>query len=71
MSDIIRRKLDEAKKQLADLERKANKPEPSPNRTVDLSVGLPELPPQNFEADPIIPGVIKPGPKRSNKFKQV
>tara|TARA_R110000744_G_scaffold149140_1_gene262263 strand:+ start:627 stop:842 length:216 start_codon:yes stop_codon:yes gene_type:complete len=71
MNDIITRKLNEAKKQLADLERKANKPEPSPNRTVDLSVGLPELPPQNFESDPYIPGIIKPGPKMSNKFKQV
>ncbi len=71
MSNIIRRKLDEAKQQLADLERKANKPEPTPKKTVDLSMNVPEVPPQNFDADPVIPGIIRPGPKMSNKFKQV
>ena len=71
MNDIIRRKLDEAKQRLADLERKANKPEPTPKRTVDLSMNVPEVPPKNFDADPVIPGIIRPGPKMSNKFKQV
>ena len=71
MSNMIRRKLDEAKKQLADIERKANKPEPTPKKTVDLTMNVPEVPPDNFEADPVIPGIIRPGPKMSKKFRQV
>ena len=51
MSDMIKRKLDEAKKNLAKLEKDANREPPKERKTKDMSMNVPEVPPDNFKPD--------------------
>ncbi len=71
MSDMIKRKLDEAKKNLAKLEKDANREPPKERKTKDMSMNVPEVPPDNFKPDENIPGFITAGPRMSKKWKQV
>ena len=63
MSDIVRKKLEEARKALQNAEKEAE--------TVKLCPPIPELPPAGFEKDVDIPGVITGGKKGNNKWREV
>ena len=71
MSDMIKRKLDEAKKNLAKLEKDANREPPKERKTKDMTMNVPEVPPDTFKPDENIPGFITAGPRMSKKWKQV
>ena len=40
-------------------------------KTKDMSMNVPEVPPDNFKPDENIPGFISGGPRMSKKWKQV
>ena len=72
MSDIIRRKLDTAKKQLQDMENQVNKPEPKIEKTTNTIPPIPE--PVKGEARPTQDRVgyaIQPGPRMRKRWKEV
>ena len=71
MSDIIRRKLEEARKAIQQAEKNMDKPVKKEAETVDLCPPIPELPPKAFDKDPDIPGVITGGKKGNNKWREV
>tara|TARA_R110002020_G_scaffold307255_6_gene523112 strand:+ start:1846 stop:2106 length:261 start_codon:yes stop_codon:yes gene_type:complete len=72
-NDIINRKLEAAKKQIADMQRKINRPEKVEKQTVNtIPAGVPEHPPANKGSnEQSIPGFITGGPKTSKKMKEV
>jgi|TARA_R100000479_G_scaffold86115_1_gene42001 hypothetical protein len=70
MTDIIRRKLDQAKKQLAEMERQANRPAPVERKTRSVMPPLPE----DVEKRPSpgkVNAMIEPGPRMKKKWKKV
>ena len=71
MTDMIRRKLNEAKKSLAKIEKDVDREPPKERNTKDMSMGVPEVPPDTFKPDENIPGFISGGPRMSKKWKQV
>jgi|TARA_Y100000401_G_C8175501_1_gene151340 ABC-type iron transport system FetAB permease component len=71
MSDIVRKKLEEARKALQQAEKEANRPVKKEAETVNLCPPIPELPPAGFEKDVDIPGVITGGKKGNNKWREV
>tara|TARA_R100001510_G_C7653866_1_gene212361 strand:- start:120 stop:296 length:177 start_codon:yes stop_codon:yes gene_type:complete len=58
MNKKIKEKLDAKKQQIK-------------KKAKDLSMNVPEVPPDNWEKTPSIPGFIEGGPKMSKKWKQV
>ena len=71
MTDIINRKLAEAKAKIEKLHSDLNKPKAQEKVTQNACPPLPEMPDNKGVNEASIPGVIVGGPKRSNKFKQV
>ena len=51
MTDMIRRKLNEAKKSLAKIEKDVDREPPKERNTKDMSMGVPEVPPDTFKPD--------------------
>tara|TARA_R100001510_G_C7624476_1_gene184628 strand:+ start:931 stop:1143 length:213 start_codon:yes stop_codon:yes gene_type:complete len=70
MSDIIRRKLDQAKQEISRLEAMANKPEPVIRKTQSKVPPIPE-PTDIKPRDDRVPYLTEPGPKMKKKWKQV
>lgn len=58
MNDNIRKKLDAKKEEIK-------------RKHKDLSMGVPEAPPEKWEKNPQIPNFVQGGPKMSKKWKQV
>ena len=71
MSDVINRKLAEAKAQIEKIHSDLNKPQPKERVTKNMCPPLPEAPDSKGSTEQKIPGFITGGPKRSNKHKQV
>ena len=71
--DIINRRLEAAKKEISDMQKKVNRPEPVQKQTVNtVPAGVPETPPEAKDINaPSVPGVITGGPKQSKKMKEV
>ena len=68
---MIRRKLNEAKKSLAKIEKDANREPPKERKTKDMTMIVAEVAPDTFKPDENIPGFISGGPRMSKKWKQV
>ena len=71
MTDIINRKLADAKAKIEKLHSDLNKPKPQARVTKNMCPPVPEAPDNKGVNEPNVPGVITGGPKRSNKFKEV
>jgi len=71
MSEIVRKKLEEARKALQQAEKEADRPVKKEVETTNLCPPIPELPPTTFEKDPDIPGFITGGKKGNNKWREV
>ena len=70
--DIIKRRLEAAKKEISDLQKKIDAPVKEPKTTVDtVPAGTPETPPDKGMNEDSIPGYITGGPKQSKKMKEV
>lgn len=72
-NDIINRKLEAAKKQIAAMQNKINKPERVERQTVNtIPAGVPEHPPEREGInEQTIPGFITGGPRINKKMKEV
>ena len=71
MSEIVRKKLEEARKALQEAEKEADRPVKKEVKTTNLCPPIPEIPPAAFETQPDIPGVITGGKKGNNKWREV
>jgi len=73
MSDIIRRKLDEAKKQLSQIENKVNAPEPEVRKTRTVSPPVPEpiTDGDKRDAPSRVGYAIEAGPRMRKRWKEV
>tara|TARA_B110000495_G_C22889664_1_gene518871 strand:- start:731 stop:946 length:216 start_codon:yes stop_codon:yes gene_type:complete len=71
MSDIVRKKLEEARKALQQAEKEADRPVKKEVKTTNLCPPIAELPPATFDKDPDIPGFITGGKKGNNKWREV
>ena len=71
--DMINRRLEAAKKEIAAMQKKMNAPEPVQKQTVNtVPAGVPSSPPEAKDINaPSVPGVIVGGPKVSKKMKEV
>ena len=71
MTDIINRKLADAKAKIEKLHSDLNKPKPQARVTKNMCPPIPEMPDNTGVNEEPVPGVIVGGPKRDNKWKQV
>ena len=71
MSEVINKKLAEAKAKIEKLHSDLNKPKPQEKKTQNACPPIPEMPDNKGVTEQKIPGVITGGPKRDNKWKQV
>jgi hypothetical protein len=72
IKDVIKRKLESAKQQIANLQKKLDKPEPVVKQTVNMvPAGVPEADQSKREMEPKVPGVITGGPLIDKKHKEV
>ena len=70
--ELIKRKLEAAKKEISDLQKKVNAPVKEPKQTSNLvPAGVPETPPDTGMNQQAVPGYITGGPKTSKKMKEV
>jgi len=71
-NDIINRRLEAAKQQITDMQRKVNQPTPVQKESTNLvPAGVPQAAVDTPDTQTSIPGVITGGPKQSNKMKEV
>tara|TARA_Y100000593_G_scaffold89335_1_gene173375 strand:- start:6955 stop:7170 length:216 start_codon:yes stop_codon:yes gene_type:complete len=71
MTDIINRKLADAKAKIEQLHKDMNKTPPKEKVTKNMCPPIPEMPDNTGVNEEPVPGVIVGGPKRDNKWKQV
>tara|TARA_R110002020_G_scaffold64632_3_gene171465 strand:+ start:5390 stop:5608 length:219 start_codon:yes stop_codon:yes gene_type:complete len=72
MKDVIKRKLESAKKEITNLQKKLDAPEPVVKKTVNtVPAGVPEADQSKREMEPKVPGVITGGPLLDKKHKEV
>ena len=72
MKDVIKRKLESAKKEITNLQKKLDMPEPVVKKTVNMvPAGVPEADQAEREVEPKVPGVITGGPLINKKMKEV
>ena len=71
MSDVINRKLAEAKANIEKLHQKMNKEPREKRTTTNMCPPIPEAPDNKGSTEQSVPGFITGGPKRSDKHKQV
>tara|TARA_X000001036_G_C20587274_1_gene769268 strand:+ start:261 stop:485 length:225 start_codon:yes stop_codon:yes gene_type:complete len=71
--DMINRRLEAAKKDIAAMQKKVNKTEPVQKQTVNtVPAGVPSTPPEAKDINAhSVPGVITGGPRVSKKMKEV
>ena len=70
--ELIRRKLEAAKKEISDLQKKVDAPVKEPKQTTNLvPAGVPETPPDSGVNEQPVPGFITGGPKAAKKMKEV
>tara|TARA_R100000664_G_C2752794_1_gene140087 strand:- start:2241 stop:2459 length:219 start_codon:yes stop_codon:yes gene_type:complete len=72
MKDVIKRKLESAKQEITNLQKKLDAPAPVEKQTVNLvPAGVPEADQAKREMEPKVPGVITGGPLMDKKMKEV
>tara|TARA_R110001592_G_scaffold129544_1_gene342121 strand:- start:427 stop:687 length:261 start_codon:yes stop_codon:yes gene_type:complete len=71
--DIINRRLNAAKKEISDMQKKVNREEPVQKQTVNtVPAGVPSAPPEAKDINAqSVPGFITGGPRVSKKQKEV
>ena len=70
--DMINRKLEAAKKQISDMQKKVNTPVAVQKQTVNtVPAGVPETPADAKTNEQSVPGFITGGPRTSKKMKEV
>ena len=70
--ELIRRKLEAAKKEISNLQNKVDAPVKEPKQTTNLvPAGVQEHPPVTESNEQSVPGFITGGPKVNKKMKEV
>ena len=70
--ELIKRKLEAAKKEISDLQKKVDAPIKEPKQTTNLvPAGVQQTPPDSGVNEQPVPGFITGGPRTSKKMKEV